>query len=325
MKFLYFTDTHIRANTPVRRKDNFTESLLEKFHEIKNIGYNNKVDFYVHGGDILDRPDVPIQTIRRFTKILQSFRRPIFFVPGNHDIYAYNLESIERTALPLLDDFNILTIMNDDSPICFSVDDTSVALHSASYSSDLDTDIGRKRYIVNEKLADFDVLFAHGMLLTKPFKMIDYTLVDDISYTKADLTLSGHYHTGFPIQKIDNKLFYNPGSVARMSASQIEYDRKPKVLIVEMNKGEDIKITDYFLKSAKPGSEILDIESLIEAKAQDEKFNFDKSQIEKTDFGKILDIKDIISKIEKEEIIDKDVKNMAIKLVEEVQLNDTED
>lgn len=325
MKFLYFTDTHIRANTPVRRKDNFTESLLEKFHEIKNIGYDNKVDFYVHGGDILDRPDVPIQTIRKFSKILQSFRRPIFFVPGNHDIYAYNIESIERTALPLLDDFNVLTIMDDNSPICFSIGDTSVALHSASYSSDLDTDLGRKKYVVSEKLADFDVLLAHGMLLTKPFDLINYTLVDEISYTKADLTLCGHYHTGFSLQKVDGKLFYNPGSVARMSASSIEYDRKPKVLIVELNKGEDIKITDYYLKSAKPGSEILDIESLIEAKTQDEKFQFDKSQIEKTDFGKMLDIKDILSKIELEEEIDNKVKEAAIKLVEEVQLDDSED
>ena len=319
MKFLYFTDTHIRANSPSKRKDNYVESLLEKFQEIKNIGSDNDVDFYVHGGDLLDRPDVPIQTIRRFVKIMQSFKRPIFFVPGNHDIYAYNVESLNRTALPLLDDFGLLSIMSDTSPILFSIDDVSVALYSASYNGDLDTDIGREKYIVKEKLADFDILFAHGMLLTKPFKNISYTLIDDIKHTKADLTLCGHYHTGFANQKVDEKYFYNPGSVARVSATEIELKRKPKVSIVTLEKNKDIEIEDFYLKSAKPGEEVLDREAILRDKEENQRLELQKYEIEKIDFDKIMDIRDLLNKIDITESLDEEVRNKAIELVTEAQ------
>ena len=70
MKFLFFTDTHIRATNPTSRLDNYIETVEKKFMEVKDIINKNKVDFVLHGGDFFDRPDVPVKIVGKFANIL---------------------------------------------------------------------------------------------------------------------------------------------------------------------------------------------------------------------------------------------------------------
>ena len=98
---------------------------------------------------------------------------------------------------------------------------------------------------------------VHGMLLDKPFiKGIPYTLIEDIVNTKAHITLSGHYHSGFGIVKTHDKYFINPGSLVRITNSLIEVDRIPKVALIDL--GEDIHVELLQLKSAAKGIDVLD-------------------------------------------------------------------
>lgn len=319
IKLLYFTDTHIRSNNPSSRIDNFQEAILNKFKEIAEIGNKENVDFYVHGGDIVDRPDIPILTMRAFNKVLTSFEKPIFLVPGNHDIYAYNLNSIGRTVLALLEDLNVFNIMMGKYPVYLSKDGTSLEMHFVPYSFDLDTNEGKHRYMTNDKKADFSILFAHGMLIDKPFKLINHTLVDDIKDTMADITLSGHYHTGFPLQKINNKFFYNPGSVARLSASQVEINRQPKVIIIELEKGQEPNIRDIYLESAFHGNMILDRVNIENKKTDKLVYDNLKSLIEVNSNSDYINVRKIIDSVAKDENIDINIRNYAIKLIEEVE------
>ena len=319
IKFLYFTDTHISQNNPAGRIDNFMESLLKKFEEISYIVKEYNVDFCVHGGDILDRPDVSIPTIRSFNKILMDFGRPIFLVPGNHDIFAYNLNSIQRTVLALQEDLGVFNMMMGEFPIYMSKDGTSVELHSAPYSYELDNPEGRDGYIVKEKKADFAIMFAHGMLMDKPFPMIRHTLIEDIKDTKADLTLSGHYHTGFPLTKIDDKFFYNPGSIARISATEPDIKRVPKVVVVTLKKDNEPIIETIELKSAQSGDLVLDRAYLEEKKNEKLHYSSLKTMIESNTNSDYINVKNIIESVANLQNIDQDVKDYAISLVEEVQ------
>lgn len=321
IKLLYFTDTHIRSNNPSSRIDNYQETLLKKFREISEIGHKEDVDFYVHGGDIVDRPDIPILTMRAFNKVLLSFEKPIFLVPGNHDIYAYNLNSINRTVLALLEDLHVINIMMGKYPVFLSKDSTSLEMNFVPYTFDLDTETGKKSYIMDTKNADFSITFAHGMLIDKPFKMIDHTLVEQIKDTKADITLSGHYHTGFPLQKIDGKYFYNPGSVARVSASKVEISRKPKVVIIELENGSEPIIRDIYLKSAPAGEDVLDRTMLEKEKSEKIEYQSLKSLIESNANSEYVSVRKIIENVAKDENIDINVRNHALKLIEEVELN----
>ena len=119
--------------------------------------------------------------------------------------------------------------------------------------------------------------------------------------------------------KVDEKYFYNPGSVARVSATEIELKRKPKVSIVTLEKNKDIEIEDFYLKSAKPGEEVLDREAILRDKEENQRLELQKYEIEKIDFDKIMDIRELLNKIDITESLDEEVRNKAIELVTEAQ------
>ena len=103
MRFLFFTDTHIRGTNPQNRKDNFYNTLQLKIREVFDIARQNDVDIILHGGDIFDRPDISPSLVREFALLLNEYSFPIYAVAGNHDIYGQNpltineLEDIKRT------------------------------------------------------------------------------------------------------------------------------------------------------------------------------------------------------------------------------------
>src|SRR5699024_208335 len=133
----------------------------------------------------------------------------------------------------------------------------------------------------------------HGMLLNKPFiKGIPYTLIDDIKNTKADITLSGHYHSGFGIINIDDKYFINPGSLIRITNSLIEIDRIPQVVLIELT--ETINIELINLKTANKCIDVLDRQEIENHIFKSEKlFEFRQSIDTAVNFEK-LEINEIL-------------------------------
>ena len=99
MRLLFFTDTHIRGNTPRSRKDNILNTLFQKIEEIIDIAQQWQVDYILHGGDIFDRPDISPSIVRDVMKLFKRFNRPIYAVAGNHDLYGHNPQTLHRTMV----------------------------------------------------------------------------------------------------------------------------------------------------------------------------------------------------------------------------------
>ncbi|HEX9063276.1 MAG TPA: metallophosphoesterase, partial [Clostridia bacterium] len=96
MKFIFLTDTHIKGSNPKSRKDNFYETLKMKFNEVGEICDRVGADYILHGGDWFDRPDVSPAVVKDFAQIIMNFKRPVFTVAGNHDIYGHNPGTLGR-------------------------------------------------------------------------------------------------------------------------------------------------------------------------------------------------------------------------------------
>lgn len=271
LRFLYFTDTHIRGTNPQNRKDSFLETVFVKFEEVLKIAEEKNVDAILHGGDIFDRPDISPSLVRHLVLLLNKYSLPIYAVAGNHDIYGQNLDTIKRTMLGLLDSTGIIHVLSPSDKIFFEKNDKIVQLTGQGYFYGIDHESSRKSYLVEKApYVNYAIHIVHGMLLDKPFfDKMAYTLIDDIIETEADITLSGHYHTGFPTKVINGKYFINPGSLVRINNSIAELSRKPKITLINVE-SEGIKITDMYLKSAKSGEEVLD-RTLVEASAFKEK------------------------------------------------------
>ena len=181
----------------------------------------------------------------------------------------------------------------------------------------------KKAYLLNDYEKDdneFLINVVHGMLLEKPFiKEIEHTVVTDILDTKADLTLSGHYHTGFGVIKLNGKTFLNPGSLTRCSNTTEEYKRMPQYALIEINEDFklDIKLID--VKCAKLGFEVLDREYIEKHKNDKlEVLNFENTIREAANFDK-YDYYSVLEEIIKSDNVEKAVIDEAKKRLERAE------
>jgi len=321
LRILYFTDTHIRGTTPKNRKDNILETLENKFNELVQLVKEKNIDFVLHGGDLFDRPDISPSIVRKFAMILNKISVPIYMIAGNHDIYGHNPNTLPRTMLGLFDGIGILQLIGEDNTILLEKDDIKVQLTGSPYKYGIDSSNDKSLYLLEDKdeNVDYAIHLTHGMLLDKPFiKGVPHTIIDDILDTKADITLAGHYHSGFGIKEYEGKYFINPGSFIRITNSIKEINRMPRVLIIDLNK--EINFEFYYLKSAHKGEDVLDRTVIENNIFRSEKIvQFKQSVDSAQDFNK-LDINHILNNLINTENIDDNIKEEAVKRIEYAQI-----
>ena len=319
MRILYFTDTHIKGTNPKNRKDDYIESLEDKFREIVSIVKEKDIDFVIHGGDLFDRPDISISVVSRFTTILKEIDKPIYIVSGNHDIFGHNPATIDRTMLGLLRSLDFIKVIPRDKPVIIEKMGIRVSLTSLPYAYDIDST--PDGYILKEspKDIDYSIHVVHGMLLDRPFvKGIPYTLVDDILETAADITLSGHYHAGFKTIEKNGKYFVNPGSLVRVTNSLKEIERMPQVAIIQMD--SQIKIDMLPLKSAKPGEVVLDRTEMENSTLRSERIVQFKQSIDSAMSFEKMDLNDILVEVTLSEGVSDKVKEEALRRIANSQM-----
>ncbi len=326
MRILFLTDTHIRGTTPKNRTDNLPITLMNKFKEIVKIVKDHNVDFVLHGGDLFDRPDISVSIVSSFASILNDIKVPVYIVCGNHDIYGHNPDTINRTMLGLLDSLNIINIINRDDTIFLQKDDIKVQLTGYPYTYNIDDENNRDNYIVKyvSKDVNYAIHMVHGMLLNKPFiEDIPYTLIDDIKSTKANITLSGHYHSGFGIINIDEKYFINPGSLIRVINSLSEINRIPQVALIDLDETINIRLMN--LQVASRGEDVLDRQEIENHVFKSERLlEFKQSVDEAINFEK-LEINEILMEISSVEGISNEVKEEALRRIALSQMKDLGD
>lgn len=323
MRFLYFTDSHIRPDNPKSRKDDFVESLKDKFKEISSIVKEQRIDYILHGGDLFERPDIPIPLATEFIKIIQGYGVPFYMITGNHDMFAQNPNTVSRTILGLLNSVDVIHIIEKGESITLNDGINRVMITGTPYFYGVDK--SPENYIIKEKPEGIDYLInmVHGLVIDGSFiEGIEYTSLDKITETQAEITLLGHYHAGFRTLEVDGKYFINPGAFTRLSSSNFELTRMPKVVIIDIS--SKISIEDYYLRTAKPGDEVIDTQRIREVSFKEEVFeNFKNLAENSVDFEK-LDVNLILFDIAKSENIDESVRKEAIERIGKVQLKRSE-
>ncbi|MCG0276066.1 MAG: metallophosphoesterase [Thermosediminibacteraceae bacterium] len=320
MRFLFLTDTHIRGSVPQSRKDNFYETLYEKLREVISITHDEAVDVVLHGGDIFDRPDVSPSLVREFIMLMKDLKVPVYAVAGNHDVYGQNPSTITRTMLGVLDSTGIVKLINPGEKIFFEDNGIKIQLTGQHYFYGIDNEGKEASYCIKKDAGvDFAIHLIHGMLLDKPFfQEISYTLIEDILKTEADVTLSGHYHTGFGIINIQNKYFVNPGSLIRIDSTLSELTRMPAVILLDITK-DGIKIQKRILKCARPGHEVFDCKKLEMDSFKEQKLAEFVQGLNATGKYSFTNISAIIEQLAKKQDLDAKVVEEALKRIGQAQ------
>lgn len=345
MRFIFVGDPHARGTNPRNRKDDYRQALAEKFREVFQKAAANEVEAILLAGDTFDIPDVANGVLNEFADLLNESPVHLYTTAGNHDIPGYNIEAYANTSLRLLERIvPKLRVINDPSHRVYFGRHDEVQLTFTPYSGKIDLDgygyspedfaggmrpdpePGNSRY--GHK--PYKIHVAHGMLLdhTPPFDR--FTLVQEVK-TTADLVLTGHDHTGYGIyRRADGKVFCNPGSLTRLSASLSEMERTLQVALIEVQTQAGLTLGDWKhtmriellpLQCAKPGEDILD-RSKIEADQQRQYAMESFAALVQTGTGEkiLLDIPQIIDTIAEQNEIPASVREIALAKIEEARM-----
>ena len=265
-KFIFFTDPHLRGNNPLSRKDNYPETALNKISWV--VDYANSLDAAILcGGDWMQRPDTAPHVIAQLQRVLAKANNPVFTVLGNHDIYGYNPGTFFRTPLHILEAAHTIQRLSME-PILYR--DASLTGIDAHYDLDHDGRTLDYTEVPDSNLVKIHIV--HGFLAEHEWPQVPHTLLDNIDNTNADIILTGHEHSGYGISKRPgNKIFCNPGSLLRVTASVGDVNQKVKVaeITIENDEGSvrgksfNVKLVPLPTSLARPAEEVIDQERLL--------------------------------------------------------------
>ena len=156
LKLIFLSDIHLGTNT------------IKHLEKIYNKIIKLEFDFILVGGDLIDSSSFELKDL----KILKNFKKPIYFISGNHEYYIKNYQK----KLDKLNEYNVNFL--DNKSIKYK--NINVIGVSDNQSTLNQSETVKKFYKQN---------FFNLVVVHKPSLW-------GFIYEKIDLTLSGHTHNG---------------------------------------------------------------------------------------------------------------------------------
>lgn len=231
MKMLIIGDIHIRANTPISRKDDIKDVLKDKFFKIRKLIEKEDVDFVLTTGDVLDRSFVGNETLLLAEELINSLKVPIYSICGNHDLKGNTINNYKESSISILERLCSSLII----PMSDSLNFGNIRIYFSHYGND-------NFIIENKDDSKYNIIVAHSMIVDSycMFEAIDVNSVN----TNADLIITGHNH-----QKFYKNNVYNAGALLRLSSAKGDMDRKVEVGIFNSDTKQitqvELDIADY--------------------------------------------------------------------------------
>lgn len=225
MKFAFSTDTHLCSRRPINRIDeHFFETQLTKLDFIIDKSIEAQVEVFFHGGDLFDTPSLPDfsllnNVLPRFCRLKRA-KIEAYIVLGSHDMFGYNKDSVNKTAVGSLIHAGVLKVL--EGPI--TIKNTLFYGIPATLNHSVTT---------YKDVPENAIVITHNTLvpIDTPF---EHVLIKDIP-NRRNLFLCGHYHVPFHRQ-LQESTFINIGPLIR--TEKTEYKHNPMLLVgtVEPNK-----------------------------------------------------------------------------------------
>lgn len=308
MIFLYCADLHGKLKNPISRLDIYAESWLNKIKEIQQIAIDNKCSCIIVNGDIFDTPHISNLLIDDFLDIIenQCASNKVFWriVAGNHDLIGANWANSKSSALAHI--FRRSKLI--DKLDTFETEDYFIKGYD--YYFGIEEDLKEKGLIHNSK-SKITIAIPHLLLTIKPFfKGVSQILAKDLK-TNYDIILCGHLHTNFD-KEVNKVRFFNPNCIGRTSINE---QHQPQVAIINTNTKE---IKTIKLMLSKSINEIFDLSKYEELKGSKKNIKEFLNSLKDINF-QVLDLGQTITKIGKEQNIDKKTIDYILNKLSEVK------
>ena len=305
MKFLYFTDSHLRDSRPRNRIDDFYRSQFEELGELANLVLEYDVDALLCGGDLLHVPKPSHELVRDLIGWAKYINVPIYSIIGNHDTVGYQMDAIGSNGIGVLfesEAFHELTekVFEEEKVVIRGIN-AKVQEDGHGYEFE-------PKYTGYTKL-----IVSHNYIIAAESMMFDFMQPKNVP-TNADLILLGHYHHPFQIQ-VGNTRFINPGALSRWGVD--EANRIPTVLLIEITNGI-VDVQHIQLVCAKKAEEIFDLTKVGREKEKEDQLKSFMESLENTSF-ETNDIEQLVLVAGKNQKIEERILNKSLEKIREAK------
>lgn len=261
MKVLWRTDVHVSDHSPSSRKDNWTETVLDKIRQTYQIATSRGCSAIIDGGDFfhLKSPSRNShELIAAVIKIHNEFNIPVYANVGNHDLKYGSMEFLAESPLSVLFESGVFQRLYNEHEFRLSDDEVRVRFTGIPYHG---TNYQTNRFLSQKKTGweHHLVTVAHVLASkdqTSMFESEDVVQYKSLVDFDPDVWMFGHWHKDQGITKIGEKQIVNIGSLSRGSISVDDVARIPSVAILTFTV-DSIGIEKIPL-SVQPASDIFD-------------------------------------------------------------------
>lgn len=305
-KYLYFQDGHAGGKNPISYKGDFFADWLIQFDDLLSVAKKNKVDGIIDGGDILHSPEPSYRVLDEIADRVEKTGIPIHSLFGNHASLYHSVEHSQYTGLAHLQKrSNLFQYFH-------TLEDKGFQIQGVEYYHNIEEELQKNGIIISDKKDIWKVAVVHAFICPKPFRPDVMHVVCDNIISDCQLVLVAHYHAVWE-KKVGKTQYVDIGCFGRRSIS--EHEIEPSCILLDTEKRSYTVIP---LKSAKPGHEVFDLskkEQIKEFEGQIDAFISDLKDIS----VQSLDLKGIIEHLGKENKIDRDIIDVLINKVQELE------
>ena len=241
-------DIHLQFSNPASRVDNYFEAILNKIDQVMK---TNK--YFISLGDLFSHPVLDIQGTMMFIELLKRYKEKggVFIeIAGNHTVYNWQLNTVNKTTLGLLHKLNLIQILDRSGLI----DKAKSSIEIGDYTI-VPGLLNEPKNII-EALNNNSILVAHSYYAFERDKKhsLEYEDLKDKGYKYCFL---GHDHQPYQPKIIENTTLYRPGSLAREAAHSYNFDRK--IIYYQLDLDTD-KVKSIEVE-CEPASEVFSVEA----------------------------------------------------------------
>jgi DNA repair exonuclease SbcCD nuclease subunit len=222
LKFIHVADTHLGLNWPaIGRRENIQIPVYGKaFGTVVDAAIEEKVDFVIHGGDLVHRPRPPTAAWNRLLQELPRLKEagiPFIITVGSHDKPESYFDRAGGDVLQILDTrLGLVKRTDTDQNPCIELKTRGGARVSVyglgDHGREQETQLQQLHKIMKQE-ADFSILLMHGSVSVMPQIVGSTVSVETmetlLSRKYVDYVALGHNHKRWEHKDLQ---IYNPGS-----------------------------------------------------------------------------------------------------------------
>ena len=335
MHLVYMTDIHITSRNPRSRMDNYKESILRKLAYVGDFAKSLNAPVLC-GGDIFHTADVSNSLVSETIKVIrQHFDAPITSIAGNHDLFGNNLQTLPKTSYGLLEASGCLYNLRPREAKTIKerrngkwVDAVTICGYPSSYDLPDTADAYLCRPMDKYPNGVPLIQLIHGALYDRipdnfPFAAVSVSELD-VDENAADVVLSGHIHSGFPVtmSSTTGRIFANPGALGRLTTAISDVNLSVKVAVITIENGVKVEYHELPKDIALPAEQVLDLKRAAEEKQASAALSVFMQHVEAISTNGREDTQNmyqVLEQIAKEMNLSKPVYDLAIQKLQEAE------